>query len=567
MAASHHPRRYNRAAADRLRREVIFGMGYQDLREFIETLEREGELVRITVPVSTELEIAEITDRVSKAEGDGNKALLFTNVKGYDFPVLINAFGSMRRMCLALGVERLDDIAGRIRKLIKPKVPESFLDKVAMLPTLLEVGQFPPKMSHMPAPCQEVVITDHSEPMLDKLPIIKCWPDDGGSFVTLGVVITKDPRSKTRNLGVYRLQKFDNSTTGMHWHKHHDGARHFEESRRESIAQGALRTNGAEEFSTQPEEPPNYGTFFDKGEYEKHGNRLEVAIALGCDPAVTYAATAPLPPDIDELVFAGFLRQSPVKLVKCKTVDLEVPTTAEIVIEGYVDQSELRTEGPFGDHTGFYSLAGLFPVLHVTAVTHRKNPLYQTTIVGQPPQEDCYLGKATERIFLPMVQMLVPEIVDMNLPWEGVFHNCAIVSIDKRYPGQARKVMSAIWGLGQLMFTKFAIIVDKEVDVHNLSEVALHVFGNTDPRRDMMFVDGPLDILDHACPILGYGSKVGIDATRKWRAEGFTREWPEPIVMSADVKALVDARWEEYGLTPKPAGKSVFSRVETGGKR
>ncbi len=542
-------------------------MGYQDLREFIETLEREGELIKITAPVSTELEIAEITDRVSKTSGSGNKALLFTNVKDYDFPVLINAFGSMKRMCLALGVERLDDIAGRIRKLIKPKVPESFIDKVAMLPTLLEVGQFPPKISHMPAPCQEVVITSPTEPMLDKLPIINCWPEDGGAFVTLGVVITKDPKSKTRNLGVYRLQKYDNSTTGMHWHKHHDGARHFEEGRRDAIAQSAERSDRATSSETQqdlassqPEEPPNYGTLFDKSEYERPGNRLPVAVALGCDPAVTYAATAPLPPDIDELVFAGFLRQSPVRLVKCKTVDLEVPASAEIVLEGYVDQTELKSEGPFGDHTGFYSLAGLFPVFHVTAVTHRKNPIYQTTIVGQPPQEDCYLGKATERIFLPMVQLLVPEIVDMNLPWEGVFHNCAIVSIDKRYPGQARKVMSAIWGLGQLMFTKFAIIVDKEVNVHDLSQVALHVFGNTDPRRDMMFVDGPLDILDHSCPILGYGSKVGIDATRKWRAEGFTRDWPTPIVMSDTVKTLVDSRWEEYGLAPKSAGAPAGRR-------
>lgn len=299
---------------------------------------------------------------------------------------------------------------------------------------------------------------------------------------------------------------------------------------------------------SRPEEPPNYGTLFNKDKHEKPGNRLPVAIALGCEPEVTYAATAPLPPDVDELLFAGFLKSSPVKLVKCRTNDLEVPAHAEIVIEGHVDQNELRTEGPFGDHTGFYSLAGLFPTLHVTAITHRNDPIYQTIIVGKPPQEDCYLGKATERIFLPMVQMLVPEIVDMNLPWEGVFHNCAIVSIDKRYPGHARKVMSALWGLGQLMFTKFAIIVDKEVDVQDLSEVALHVFGNTDPKRDMMFSEGPLDILDHACPIIGYGSKVGIDATRKWASEGFERNWPSPIVMSEEIKDLVSSRWREYGF-------------------
>lgn len=524
-------------------------MGYQDLREFIQVLEREGELVRINTPVSTDLEIAEITDRISKASPAENKALLFTQVSGYDLPVLINTFGSLKRMCLALEVENLDEIAARIRKLLKPKVPETFLDKLSLLPTLLEVGQFPPKASSKPAPCQEVVITDPSQAMLDKLPVIKCWPHDAGPFITLPVVITRCPRSGIRNVGVYRLQRFSNNTTGMHWHKHHDGARHFEDSRRASLGAASTARSGAQAADGQPLEPPNYGTFFAKEEYEKPGNRMEVAVALGCCPAVTYAATAPLPPDIDEFVFAGFLRQSPVRLTKCKTIDLEVPANAEIVIEGYVDQSELKEEGPFGDHTGFYSLAGLFPVFHVTAITHRRDPIYQTIIVGKPPQEDCYMGKATERIFLPMVQLLVPEIVDMNLPWEGVFHNCVIISIDKRYPGHARKVMSAVWGLGQLMFTKFCIIVDRDVNVHDLSEVALNVFGNSCPRRDMMFVDGPLDILDHASPILGYGSKVGIDATRKWRAEGFERDWPEPIEMSEDIKEKVTRRWSEYGLS------------------
>lgn len=520
-----------------------FKMGFNDLREFLQELERDGELMRISAPVTTDLEIAAITDRVSKMPEGANKALLFTNVKGYDMPVLINAFGSSKRICKALQVTNLDDIADRIRRLIKPKVPESFADKLAMLPMLVEVSKFPPKLIRGSAPCQEVVITDPSEPMLDKIPIIKCWPEDAGEFVTLGVIITKDPKNGHRNLGVYRLQKYDNNTTGMHWHKHHDGARHFEESRRQM-----------EDLASQPAEPPNYGTFFDKEQYEKPGNRLEVAVALGCEPEVTYAATAPLPPDIDELIFAGFLKQTPVKITKCKTIDLEVPANAEIIIEGYVDQKDLRTEGPFGDHTGFYSLAGLFPTLHVTAVTHRRDPIYQTTIVGKPPQEDCYLGKATERIFLPMVQMLVPEIVDMNLPWEGVFHNCVILSIDKRFPGHARKVMCALWGLGQLMFTKFAIVLDKDVDIQNLSEVALHVFGNTDPKRDMMFSEGPLDILDHASPLLGYGSKVGIDATRKWASEGFTREWPKPIVMTNDVEAMVNERWKEYGFDKVLAG-------------
>jgi len=513
-------------------------MAFSDLREFIGVLQEKGEIVTIDCPVSAHLEIAEITDRVSKSSNGMNKALLFTNVKGYDMPLLINAFGSMQRMCMALEVDNLNEIAARIKHLVKPKVPESFLDKLAMLPTLIEIGKFPPKLIHSSAPCQEVVITDPKEPMLDKLPIITCWPEDAGPFVTLGTVITRDPKTGIRNVGVYRLQKYGNDLTGMHWHKHHDGARHFEESRRKD-------TNSAVE-------PPNYGTVFetDHNDNGKGNRKLEVAVALGCDPAVTYAATAPLPPDIDELLFAGFLRQSPVRLVKCKTVDLEVPASAEIVIEGYVNQSELKEEGPFGDHTGFYSLAGMFPVFHVTAVTHRKNPIYQTIIVGKPPQEDCYLGKATERIFLPLVQLLVSEIVDMNLPWEGVFHNCAIVSIDKRFPGHARKVMSAIWGLGQLMFSKFVLVVDKDVNVHDLSEVALNVFGNTDPRRDFMFVDGPLDILDHACPILGYGSKVGIDATRKWRSEGFNRDWPKAMTMSEEVKRQVAERWSEYGFSP-----------------
>jgi 4-hydroxy-3-polyprenylbenzoate decarboxylase len=528
-------------------------MAFTDLREFIKALDEADELLTISAPVSAELEIAEITDRVSKSKDGANKALLFTSVKGHEIPVLINAFGSMKRICMALGVDKLDDIAGRIRHLLKPKVPESFLDKLALLPTLLEIGKFPPKLTHVEAPCQEIVITDPSEAMLHKLPIITCWPEDGGPFITLGVVITRDPKTKIRNLGVYRLQKYGNALAGMHWHKHHDGARHFEESRRlaESSEAGARRAT----------EPPNYGTIFDAKSKskdddgsadnvskDKEDRKLEVAVVIGSDPAVTYAATAPLPPDIDELLFAGFLRQSPVRLTKCKTIDLEVPANAEIVIEGYVNQSELREEGPFGDHTGFYSLAGMFPVFHVTAVTHRRNPIYQTTIVGKPPQEDCYLGKATERIFLPMVQLLVPEIVDMNLPWEGVFHNCAILSIDKRFPGHARKVMSAVWGLGQLMFTKFVIILDKDVNVHDLSEVALNVFGNTDPRRDTTIVDGPLDILDHASPMLGYGSKIGIDATRKWQAEGFTRDWPKPIAMSQSIQDLVTNRWAEYGF-------------------
>lgn len=519
-------------------------MTYRDLRDFLKTLESEGELMRIDAEVSTDLEIAEITDRVSKSKDGQNKALLFTNVKGYEMPVLINLFGSMKRMCMSLETESLDDIAARIRELIKPKVPETLVDKLSFLPTLLEVGRFPPKLTHGAAPCQEVVIKDRSQAMLDKLPIIRCWPGDPAPFVTLPVVITRDPRSGIRNLGVYRLQKYNNNTTGMHWHKHHDGARNFEEARR--MVSENSNGNGKGIHS----EPPNYGTVFEAAAPAtgKSGKRVEVACVLGAEPAVTYAATAPLPPDIDELVFAGFLRRNPVKLVKCVSIDLEVPANAEIVLEGYVEQSELQLEGPFGDHTGFYSPAGMFPVFHITAVTHRKNPIYQTTIVGKPPQEDCFLGKATERIFLPMLQMLVSEIVDMNLPWEGVFHNCAIIAIDKRYPGHARKVMSAVWGLGQMMFTKYVIVVDKHVNVHDYSEVALHVFGSVDPRRDLMFSEGPLDILDHSAPLFGFGSKVGIDATRKWQAEGHPREWPEEIIMSADVQERVSKRWQEYGF-------------------
>lgn len=513
-------------------------MPYSDLRDFIKALEHEGELKTISAPVSADLEIAEITDRISKCGDGGNKALLFTNVKGYDMPVLINAFGSTKRICMALETPSLDAIAERIATLIKPKVPESIVEKLAMLPMLMEVGRFPPKLTHQGAPCQEVVIKNPDQALLDKIPIIRCWPDDPAPFITLPAVVTKDPRTGIRNIGVYRMQKFSNVETGMHWHKHHDGARNFEEIRRLEILSSKQDLN----------EPPNYGTFTAQAPTSTPGRRLEVAAVLGAEPAVTYAATAPLPPDIDEFVFAGFLKKSPVRLVKCQTVDLEVPANAEIVIEGYVDQSELRREGPFGDHTGFYSPAGLFPVFHVTAITHRKNPIYQTTIVGKPPQEDCYLGKATERIFLPMLQMLVSEIVDLELPWEGVFHNCAIISIDKRYPGHARKVMSAVWGLGQMMFTKYVIITDSHVNVHDPSEVALHVFGNVDPRRDMMFVDGPLDILDHAAPSFGYGSKVGIDATAKWESEGYTREWPSEIVMSADIKDLVSKRWQEYGF-------------------
>ncbi|MEB3286904.1 MAG: menaquinone biosynthesis decarboxylase [Vampirovibrionales bacterium] len=487
---------------------------YQDLRQFIALLKKEGELLEISEPVSTHLEIAEITDRVSKLPEGKNKALLFHNVhneagRHYDMPVLINAMGSHRRMMLALGAQRYEDIQKRIEFFIKPEIPGNLLDKMLMLPKLAEVNNFIPRMHKGPAPCQEVVLSDPSKPMLDAVPVITCWPDDAGPFMTYPAVFLKDPATGERNVGMYRMQVYDNCTTGMHWHKHHDGNRIYENARRMGK------------------------------------DRIEVAAAFGCPPHIVYSATAPLPPGIDEMIFAGFLHNEPVKMVKCKTIDNEVPHNAELVLEGYVLLDELRREGPFGDHTGFYSLADDFPVFHVTAVTHRKDPFYMTTIVGKPPQEDCYLGKATERIFLPLLKLFISEIVDMDLPWEGVFHNCVILSIDKRYAGHAKKVMSAVWGFGQMMFSKYVIIVDKHVNVHDYAEVAFHVFNNTDPKRDTMFAEGPMDILDHATPRLAMGSKMGIDATKKWASEGFEREWPDEIVMDATTKAKVDAKWQK----------------------
>lgn len=479
-------------------------MAYKDLQDFIKTLKEKNELTEIDFPVSAELEITEITDRASKQQGIENKALLFKNVEGYEIPVITNAFGSFDRMAMSLGVKDVREIAARIEELIKPEIPDSLAGKAALMPKLLEVSQFFPQKVFS-ASCQEVVIKNLSEPILDKLPILKCREKDGGPFITLPLVITKHPVTGNRNMGMYRLQKYDNLTTGMHWHKHHDGAENFQEAK-------------------------------------KLGKKFEVAVALGCDPAITYAATAPVPPGIDEMIFAGFLRRTPVKLVKCKTVDIEVPADAEIILEGYVDLEEERTEGPFGDHTGYYSLADKYPVFHITCMTHKKNPVYPATIVGRPPQEDCYMGKATEQIFLPVLRKILPEIVDMNLPFEGVFHNCAIISINKSYPGHANKVMNAVWGLGQLMFTKFVIIVDAGVDVQNISEVSWRVFNNTDPSRDLTITKGPLDMLDHSCDLPGFGGKAGIDATKKTSEDGFTRDWPEEIIMSEDIKKKVDEK-------------------------
>jgi 4-hydroxy-3-polyprenylbenzoate decarboxylase len=460
----------------------------------------EGELVEVEAEVDPELEVSEIADRVSKAHGP---ALLFKNPKGSKMPILINQFGSMKRMSMALGARDLNAVAARLSQVLNMQMPQGMIAKIKTLGKLKDLAASAPKIVKAGA-CQEVVM---EKPDLNALPILKTWPGDGGPFITLPVVFTKDPEGR-RNAGMYRLQKFDSRTTGMHWHVHKDGAENFRLA----------------------------------------GDRLEVAVAIGTDPATTYAATAPLPKGTDEMTLAGFLKGSPVEMVKCKTVDMEVPATAEIILEGHVKKGELRREGPFGDHTGYYSPAADYPVFHITCITHRHHPIYATTIVGRPPMEDCYLGKATERLFLPFLKMTLPEMVDMNLPLEGVFHNCAIISIKKSYPMQARKVMNAIWGLGMLSLTKFVVIVDHYVNVHNESEVAWRVFNNVDPKRDILLSEGPLDALDHSSPTANYGAKMGIDATKKWPEEGHPREWPDDIAMSPEIKELVDRRWSEYGI-------------------
>ena len=485
-------------------------MAFRDLREFISALEARGLLKRISAEVDCALEITEITDRVSKMKGEGNVALLFENVKGHNMPVLMNAFGTMERMAMALGVEKVDDVADEIRSLLKlPYISFSHkMDLVSLIPMARNALRFPKYVSN--APCQEVIIKDN--PSLDEFPILTCWPGDGGPFITLPLVFTKNPATDKRNVGMYRLQKYDSRTTGMHWHIHKNGAENY----RDAKAQGKTR--------------------------------IEAAVAIGTDPVLTYAATAPLPRDIDEMVFAGFLRKKSVELTKCVTVDLEVPATSEIVLEGYVDVDERRREGPFGDHTGYYSLADDYPVFHIQCITHRKNPIYAATVVGKPPMEDCCLAKATERIFLPLLQQMIPEIVDINLPLTGVFHNCAMISIKKSYPQQAKKVMQAIWGMGQMMFTKMIIVVDAHVNVQDEDEVWWRVFNNIDARQDIVLVDGPLDVLDHSSPMAKWGTKVGIDATKTWPEEGHTREWPDEIRMTDEVRERVTARWKELGF-------------------
>ena len=528
-------------------------MAYNDLREWITTLDKAGELKRVRAEVDPVLEITEITDRVSKrrpAEGGratyaGGPALLFENVKGHPgAKVLINQFGSARRMNLALGVDSLDEIADRLRMFMDVKSPQGLLEKIKMLPMLADLGKFFPKTVNT-GPCKEVIRRDNVN-LLD-FPILQCWPQDAGRFITLPCVITRDPRSGKRNVGMYRMQVYDGQTTGMHWQRQKVGAEHYREALRAAAGAAQSPPAGTDRASAVDiMARTSGGARISDGTRPK--GRMEVAVAIGTDPALTFSAIVPAPPDVEEFLIAGFLRQKPVELVRCETVDLEVPATAEIVLEGYVDLDELRSEGPFGDHTGFYSLEDLYPVFHVTCVTHRRDPIYATTIVGKPPMEDAWMGKAVERIFLPLMKLTIPELVDVNLPVEGVFHNLMIVSIRKSYPGQARKVMNAVWSLGQAMFTKCIVVVDEDCDVQDLREVVLRAFNNIDPERDIQFTLGPVDSLDHASRLPDFGSKMGIDATRKWAGEGFTRPWPDEITMSREVKERVDRMWKDLKL-------------------
>lgn len=481
-------------------------MAYKSLQDFISVLEKKNELKRIGGEVDSYLEITEITDRVSKAYGP---ALLFEDVKGSEFPVLINAMGSYERMALALGAASLDEKAAELEELMAWAFSQMRqLDVMSFFPKMKWARLFLPHKV-LSAPCQQVV--DH-DPDLSTLPVLTCWPGDGGPFFTLPLVITKDPETGAQNMGMYRMQVFDKTSTGMHWHHHKDGAHYYQK-------------------------------------YKERGERMPVAVALGDDPAVTYAATAPMPEGISELFFAGYLRGKPVDTVKCVTCDLQVPANAEFVLEGYVDPAEpLRREGPFGDHTGYYSLSDDYPVFHVTCITRKKKPVFPATIVGQPPMEDCYMAKATERIFLPLIKMINPEIADMNLPLEGVFHNCAIFSIKKRYPGHVHKLLNSLWGLGQMMYTKMIIVVDHDVDVQDLSKVMWKVFNNIDAERDLIMSKGPLDTLDHASPRARFGTRLGIDATRKGPLDDHNREWPDDIVMTEEIKEKVSRRWQELGL-------------------
>lgn len=494
-------------------------MALDTLSDFIAAIDRIGELHRVTVPVSVHLDITEITDRVSKLP-NGGPALLFEKPVLRDgsissIPLAINLFGSRKRMALALGVDDLDTIGARITQLLDLKVPDGFLGKLSLLPRLLEVSKFPPRTQRSGASCQDIVWKG-DEIDLDKLPILHCWPEDGGPYLTMTAVISKDPVRGIRNVGMYRVQQLGKREVAMHWQRHKSGAEHFRQM-------------------------------------AERGETMPVCIVIGSDPASMYSASAPLPPNIDEFLFAGFLRRDPVKLVKAVTNDLEVPADAEFVIEGFIDPAEaLVVEGPFGDHTGFYSEADLYPRVHITAVTMRKNPVYATTIVGQPPMEDFWLGHATERIFLPLLKLTTPEVVDYHMPAEGGFHNLVFVSIDKKYPGHADKVMHALWGQGLMSLAKVLVVLDKDVNVRNPVEAWWAALNNIDPQRDTRFTMGPVDVLDHASRAFTYGSKMGIDATRKWPEEGFTRAWPKVITMDDATRTRVDAMWSSLGLPAKP---------------
>ncbi len=537
-------------------------MAYDDLREWIKRLDRAGELKRVREEVDPILEIAEITDRASKSgkgasskHGPGGPVLLFERVKGYPGArVLMNQFGSEKRMRMALEVDSLEEVAGRIQELLQQKSPDSLLDKLKLLPKLAEVGKYFPKtIPSRHAKCKEVILRENFN-VLD-FPVLQCWPLDGGRYITLPLVITRDPKHAKRNMGMYRMQVYDGQTTGMHWQRQKVAAEHVRDRLRTEAEQGSTGDPLAARVQAMAETAGGTQLSAATGMHLPHvaqskiaGNRMEVAVAIGTDPATTFSAIVPAPPEVEEFIIAGFLRQEPLELVKCETVDLEVPAHAEIILEGYVLLDELRSEGPFGDHTGFYTLPDDYPVFHVTCITHRKDPIYAATIVGKPPMEDAWMGKAVERIFLPLMRLTLPEIVDINLPPEGVFHNLMIVSIRKSYAGHARKVMNGIWALGQAMFTKVIVVVDEDCDVQDLGEVTLRATNNIDPERDIQFTLGPVDSLDHASRMANYGSKMGIDATRKWAAEGFTRPWPPMIEMDRETKQRVDQIWKKLGL-------------------
>jgi 4-hydroxy-3-polyprenylbenzoate decarboxylase len=484
------------------------------LAEFVNQLDQAGELIRVKDPVSVDLEITELADRMMKSPG-GGKALLFEqpvlmNGARSEFPVGINLFGSMRRMCMALGVGNLDDIGGRITEMLQMKPPEGVLAKLALLPRLLELGRFPPRTKAGKAPCQEVIWRG-ADVDLDRLPLMKCWPEDGGAYITVPMVVTRDPKRGIRNVGMYRIMQTGRDTLAMHWQRHKVGAAHWREM-------------------------------------AERGETMPVCIAIGADAPSMYSASAPLPPTIDEFLFAGFLRRNPVHLTKALTCDLEVPAESDFVLEGFIDPREaLVTEGPFGDHTGFYSLADLYPQVHVTAITMRRQPIFPATIVGRPPMEDYYLGHATERIFLPLLKLTIPEIVDYHMPAEGIFHNLVFVSIKKDYPGQAYKVMNALWGQGLMSLAKLIVVVDDWVNVRNKEEAWWVALNNLDPERDVRFSMGPMDVLDHSSRTFTYGSKMGLDGTRKLPEEGFARDWPKVMEMDQTIRRKMDAVWARLG--------------------